>query len=329
MFKFYSSYIRRLTIKRGVNILCIYLGYQLSLLFRKPIICGLPWGISIEPTYLCNLKCPECPTGMGEIQRKNKQFPFLKYQSIIDQVYKKSMHIQLFLQGEPFLNKSIDKFISYANSKNLYTSISTNGHYLNQEMAYKIVRSGLDKLIISMDGMDQETYEKYRVNGNLDKVINGIEWINEAKKKHNSTYPLIELQFIVFRHNEHQIEDFKLHFNPFADKITIKSAQIYNAEKKEHLIPNQNKYSRYIKKNNTIRMKREIKNRCFKIWYTSDISTDGDILPCCYDKFATFKLGNAFDSSFESTWHGEKAKIFRKTVLSNQNEIEICNNCDG
>lgn len=328
MFKLYKSYLRKLTLIRALNLLKIYIGYSLSKLTKKSKVYGLPWGISIEPTHLCNLKCPECPTGMGEIQRGKKEFPIKEYIQIIDQVYKSSQVIQLFLQGEPFLNKSIDEFIAYANSKNLYTSISTNGHYLDEEMAHKIVLSGLDKLIISIDGIDQETYEKYRINGKLDRVLNGIDLINKAKQAYHSVYPFLELQFIVFKHNEHQIELFKKMFFKRADKISIKTAQIYDVENKQFLLPTLDKYSRYSNENNSFKQKRKIKNRCFKIWYTSDITTDGDVLPCCYDKFAQYKLGNAFESDFKSIWHGNLAKAYRNKILKTQKDIGICNNCE-
>ena len=76
--------------------------------------------------------------------------------------------------------------------------------FLSEENSEKIVRSGLNKLIISLDGMDQETYSSYRVNGNLNTVIEGLKNVTHAKKKYNSSLK-IEIQFLVNRFNEHQI----------------------------------------------------------------------------------------------------------------------------
>lgn len=271
----------------------------------------------------------ECATGMGNVKRKNIVFPLEKYKQIIQEIHPHVVEIQLFLQGEPFLNANLEHYISFASHYNLFTTISTNGHFIDDKMAQKIVLAGLDKLIISIDGLDQKTYEKYRVNGDLKTVLNGVNAIVKAKKELRSKFPIIEIQFLIFKHNEHQIGDFKKRFKQKGiDLIAFKTAQIINPSEKEYLIPQNSRHSRYIKKNNSIQSKKTNKNRCFKIWHTSVITTDGDALACCYDKSGKNMFGNVFNTDFMSIWYGEKANSFRKAILMNQDEILICRNCD-
>ena len=87
----------------------------------------------------------------------------------IDDIHKELLYLIFYFQGEPYLNPDFLKMVKYASDKNIYTATSTNAHYLNDEAAKKTVESGLDRLIISIDGTTQEVYQQYRVGGNLEK----------------------------------------------------------------------------------------------------------------------------------------------------------------
>ncbi len=241
--------IRKLTLKKIFNAIKIYLSYLLSVIFKTSIRRGYPVSISVEPTSICNLECPECPTGKKELTRFKGNIDFDLYQKIIDEFSPYLLNLILYFQGEPFLNKDIFKLIEYsAKKKKVYTTTSTNGHYLTGEYAEKTVRSGLDRLIISMDGTTQDVYEQYRKKGDLEKVKEGIKNIVYWKNRLNSKTPFIVIQFLVFKFNEHQIEDIKkLSRDLGADKTELKSAQIYDFENDSSFIPTISKYSRYKK----------------------------------------------------------------------------------
>jgi MoaA/NifB/PqqE/SkfB family radical SAM enzyme len=110
-----------------------------------------------------------------------------------------------YFQGEPFLNPDFLTMVQYAVSKKIYTATSTNAHYLTDAVAKRTVESGLDRLIISIDGTTQETYQQYRVGGRLDKVLQGAANIVKWKKELKSKTPFVVFQFLVVRHNEHQV----------------------------------------------------------------------------------------------------------------------------
>jgi radical SAM protein with 4Fe4S-binding SPASM domain len=234
-----------------------------------------------------------------------------------------------YFQGEPLLNKNFENYISYAKLYNIYTITSTNGQLIDKNIAFNIIKSGLDRIIISIDGTTQEVYEKYRKGGSLLKSIEAIKFLKEAKTELKSKTPCIEAQFIVFRFNEHQIDEFK-QLAPIwgADKISIKSAQIYSPNENSEIIPTINKYSRYHKINNEWKIKKDFSKACFRAWYGMVISADGNILPCCFDKQEKHAYGNINEDKVENIWKNKKANKFRKTLLNNRQSFDICCNCN-
>ena len=138
--------------------------------------------------------------------------------------------------------------VKYASDKGIYTATSTNAHFLKDDQAKATVLSSLDRLIISIDGTTQDTYESYRVGGSLDKVVEGTKSILYWKKKLKSKTPHVVFQFLVVKPNEHQIpEVYKLANELGVDQVVLKTAQIYDFKNGSHLIPDQDQYSRYRK----------------------------------------------------------------------------------
>ena len=287
----------------------------------------MPYFLSFESFAGCNLMCPECPMGNSQIKRESRRLSMPFFKKVIDETYRSLYCCMIYFQGEPFLNQNIFEMIHYAYKKNIYTIISTNAQLINKEIAKKIIESGLNKIIISIDGTDQQTYEKYRKGGSLQKAIDSISYLNKERGK--SKKLLIEVQFIVFSHNEHQIDEIKkLGIMWGADKVSIKTAQIYDFNKKENLIPNNKKYSRYVKDGENWRLKKKLHNRCLRIFGGAVIDADGNVLPCCYDKSSTHIMGNISNENFKNIWIGEKFEEFRKQVFKNRKQFEICQNCN-
>lgn len=219
--------------------------------------------------------------------------------------------------------------VSYARSQKIFTSTSTNGHFLNSENAEKTVISGLDRIIISLDGLDQSTYEKYRVGGSFNQVIQGVKNLVQAKKKLKSSHPIVVVQFIVFKTNEHQINFLKqLKKDLNADKIELKTAQIYSKTDKNQLIPDEIKYRRYRPtENGEWIIKKKVPNKCNRMWRASVITWDGKVVPCCFDKDASYQMGNLLDDSFTNIKNNQNYSSFRRTVFRDRSSIGICNNC--
>ena len=328
MIKDILNFINKLTIRKIVNIVKTECSYWISVIIKQPIVWGMPHSFSIEPTSLCNLHCPECPTGKGEILRKNIDIIPELYKSIIGQIADTTTYLMLYLQGEPFLNKSIFDMIQLADQKNIYTCISTNGHFLNEENARKTVESGLDRIIISLDGTTPEVYRKYRVKGNFHEVINGIKNLAEAKQQLKSTTPYIILQFIVFKHNQHQVKDFKmLGKSPGINKTKLKTAQLYDFENGHEMLTDLVSFARYRKAGEKYAVKGKMHNRCKRIWTIGAVTTDGNMTPCCYDKNATYSMGKLSTNSVKDLWKSSSFMKYRFNLLQNRKAIDICSNC--
>lgn len=323
-------FVRKLSFTKILNLIELLFNYIFSLVFKTTKRTAYPTSISIEPTTNCNLKCTECPVGKNTITRATGNISFILFKKIIDEFSPYLTYLTLYFQGEPFLNKDFFVLVNYASKeKNIYTSTSTNGHFLSEQNAKKTVTSGLDKIIISIDGTSQNVYEQYRKNGNLDTVLKGIENLVKAKKELKSKTPYVVIQFLVLGTNEHQISEIKkIVKEKGANKLELKTAQIYNFENGSQLIPKNPKYSRYKKnKNGTYSIKNKLKNRCKRLWSSSVITWNGDVLPCAFDKDANHRFGNLQISNFKDINNNEAYRSFRKHIRKSRKSVGICKNC--
>lgn len=301
----------------------------MSRIFRKIILIGKPWAASIEPTTSCNLRCPECPTGMQTLSREKGKMDMEIFRKILDKLSPDLIYLTLYFQGEPMLNPHFSEMVNLARRRGIFVSTSTNGHFLTDEKVHEIIKSGLNHLIISIDGLDQQTYEKYRVNGDLPTVLEGINRLVAAKKALQSKSPFIELQFLVMRHNEHQMQQMQEFAKQSGvDKLAFKTVQVYNFDAGSTIIPTLKSKSRYkLASDGSWVMANRIRNHCHRIWSSLVITWDGNVVPCCYDKNADHLTGNLLDESLDEIWKNEYYTGFRKQVLQKRSEIDICRNC--
>ena len=329
MLFYYFALLKSMNLRRLFNFVLVELTFTLSRLIRKPILAGYPWAASIEPTTSCNLRCTECPTGMQTLSRPKGNMDILTFGKILEKLSPDLFYLTLYFQGEPLLNPHFTEMVKMARSRNVFVSTSTNGHFLTDIKVNEVIKSGLNHLIISMDGTDQQSYEKYRVNGNLQLVTEGIHRLVEARKKAKSKSPFIELQFLVLRHNEHQMEEMREFYRKSgADKLAFKTAQVYNFTTADQVIPTLKGKSRY-KQNpdGSFASAKKLRNRCHRIWSSLVVTWDGKVVPCCYDKNADHEVGNLMVDSLSSIWKNQCFTSFRKQVLINRSETEICRNC--
>ena len=321
--------LSKLSFGRIINAAKVTASYYVSKLSGVPVQWGLPISIAIEPTTSCNLRCPECPSGKREFTRPTGMLQVDFFKQTIDTLYKNVYYLTFYFQGEPYLNPQFLEMVNYASRKNIYTGTSTNAHYLNEENAKKTVMSGLDRLIISIDGTTQETYEAYRVGGDLQKVIEGTKNILKWKKELKSSTPHVIFQFLVVRPNEHQTNDvLKLAKDLGVDEVRFKTAQVYEHKHGNPLIPENEKYSRYKKLiDNTYTIKNTLNNHCWRLWSSTVITWDGLVVPCCFDKDAQHQMGDLKNTSFKELWKNPAYNNFRAAVLRSRKEIDICSNC--
>lgn len=319
----------KVTPKRAWNALKILGSYFYSQYSGKAAHAGMPIAISFEPTTSCNLRCPECPSGLRAFTRPTGMMDEALYRKTIDELADTLLYLIFYFQGEPYLHPQFFELINYASRKGIYTATSTNAHYLNDEKARKTVESGLDRLIISIDGTTQDVYQQYRIGGKLEKVLEGTRNIIKWKKALKSSTPHTVFQFLVVKPNEHQIEEVKkLAAELGVDEVGLKTAQIYDYEEGSDLIPTIDKYSRYQKeKDGKFSIKNELLDHCWKMWHSCVITWDGLVVPCCFDKDAHHRLGDMKKQTFRELWKGKDYGEFRQTLIRSRSEIEMCKNC--
>lgn len=321
--------IKATTASRTANTAKVLSSYWMSKISGRVFAPPMPVSISVEPTTSCNLRCPECPSGLRSFTRPTGMLEEKLFSRLLEEVHPYASYLTLYFQGEPFLHPGFNALVSLAKKFRLYTATSTNAHFMTDETAEKTVASGLDRLIISVDGTTQETYEQYRIGGSLEKVKEGARRIAHWKRKLSSKTPVTVFQFLVVRPNEHQVGDVhRMAKELGVDRVVFKTAQVYDFEHGHPLIPENHRFARYrAKGDGTWQIKNPLKNQCWKMWHSCVITWDGKVVPCCFDKDAKHVMGDLSKQSLKEIWHGEKYGAFRAQLLRGRSEIDICTNC--
>lgn len=322
-------------VSRITNQIYCWWSYTLSLLGIVKMK-HLPTFISVEPTNICQLRCPECPVSTRMRDAKDANFLSLNlFQNILTQVQATVHTMQFFFQGEPLLNSQLPKMIELAHETGMYTIVSTNAQRLNQQTAFALVKSGLNRIIVSIDGFSEESYAAYRVGGNLQRALESLHFLQEAKTHFHSKIR-IELQVLRLRTNEHEWQWIQRHYKKLgATHLVFKTAQLYSYKFGHPLMPSNPRYSRYKKSTDgTYHLHRTYFQRnwfntpCYRLWSGGVITARGELLPCCYDKNSTFSFGSILQHPIKQLWHSPEAYNFRLRTLHHQNSISICKECN-
>lgn len=322
-------FLSKLTIRKIFNVITIFSSYYGARILKRPVLWGLPFTVSVEPTTSCNLRCPECPSGLRSFTRATGMMDIDLFDLFLNETQQHLIYCYFYFQGEPYLHPDFLVMVKKAAQKKIYTVTSTNAHFLDEEKAKQTVLSGLSRIIISIDGATQDTYEKYRVGGQLEKVLKGTKNLIAQKKLLHSKTPHIILQFLVVKPNQHEIDKlYQIAEQLGVDEVKLKTAQIYDFEKGNDLIPTLEKYSRYKKTTDgRYEIKNKLLNQCWKMWHSCVITWDGAIVPCCFDKDAKYKMGSLQNTSFKKIWTSNPYLLFRRQLLKSRKEIDICKNC--
>lgn len=317
-----------LTKYRALNALRCYWNYALSLvgLVRSS---HMPVFVSVEPAAVCQLRCPECPVGQRSHQPSagsgQPLMPREVWEKVLREAAPYAHTMQFYFQGEPLLNKDLPQMVSEAHEAGLYTIVSTNAQAMTQETADALVSAGLSRIIVSMDGLTDESYSAYRVGGSLDQCKAALRYMRDAKTRlHGRT--TIELQCLRLRTNEHEWAEFKKQYKALgADRLVFKTAQLYGYENGHPLMPAEPRYSRYIQGADGQYRRKKLRRGCLRVWSGVVVTTTGEVLPCCYDKARAHAYGNIMNAHLKDLFAGEKAAAFRKAALDEQ--AEICKEC--
>ena len=324
-----------LTRSRALNALRAYWSYALSRVgsvrFLTPYtVHHTPLFISVEPAAVCQLRCPACPVGQRSVSetvgQRSGLMPLEVFRRILAECRETAWVMQFYFQGEPLLNKDLPLMIREAHEAGLYTIVSTNAQALTESMAQALVNSGLDRIIVSMDGLTDESYNAYRVGGSLEKTKAALQYLRKAKSVCQRSGPIVELQVLRLKTNEHEWAEFKRQYKSLgADRLVFKTAQLYNYANGHPLMPSQAKYSRYLLGEDGNFHRRKLSKGCWRVWSGVVVTTNGDVLPCCYDKSHAYAYGNIMDTPLNELFANEKAMRFRQTAM--QEFPHICQEC--
>jgi len=333
LYKNYLSYSQNLTFRKLFN--ALYNSYEYKL--KRIKMNSFPSAYGIDIGNFCNLKCPLCPTGINNPNRKKKFMFFEDYKKVFDKIKKYAFVVNLYNWGEPFMNKDMLKIIKYTKKNKVGVLLSTNLNHVTDEMIDQIIKLKLDKIVISLDGASQETYRTYRKGGDFNKVLENLKKIIKRKKELNSKYPRLIWQYLISKKNEKDIEKAK----KIADKLGIKIDFLYM------------RTSQLIRRKGWKLNKKEVKEWISKDFKgtpeeaSSTINTKGPCVypfkylfvnpeattsPCCalYDEKTDF--GNILNNNLKEVWNNKKYISARSRFSKNKlkkKEFTICDVCDS
>ena len=290
---------------------------------------AMPTSLSIEPTTSCNLRCPECPSGLRAFTRPTGMLDVTDAVSWLDDLAPWLTYVNLYFQGEPLLHPQLDTLIARCTDHNLYSSTSTNAHHLTDAQCHKLIDAGLSRLIISIDGLTQDTYSSYRIGGSLHKVMEGTQTMVNAKRQRGRG-PHLVWQFLVVGPNEHEVPDLlRAAKESGVDEVEIKTAQLDDPRDGHPLLTESPKHRRYDRNPLTDEwtLRNELENACWRMWQGAVITWDGRVVPCCFDKDAQHVMGSLKEERMADIWHNERYKRFRSTLFAGRADIPMCTNC--
>ncbi|HJX30749.1 MAG TPA: radical SAM protein [Thermodesulfobacteriota bacterium] len=322
--------LRNLPFRKRLN----FLIQGMQWLMRPVHRFGFPLILQIEPTNICNLKCATCASGAGIITRSPSFMPFDLYRKVIDQVKDYVCLLVFWSWGEPFLHRDAIRMIRYAKDKGLLVHTSTNGHFFNtRELACRVIESGLDSLIVAVDGLDQPTYEKYRKGGMLNVVLKSIENLVSERDAAGVEHPRITFRFIVMRHNEHQVGrvlDFAERLG--VDVVTFRAPVVRrgSVDLEGTLTPLYNEFQRYNYSGLPAMGLRLRHNQfsCRRPYANLTIFSNGDVVPCENDYNGTLPLGNVGSQSLHDIISSTKSRSFFQVFRRDFDKFPFCRGCE-
>ncbi len=301
-----------------------------SYLIRAIEIKGRPMNITIEPSSYCNLECPVCETGAGILGRANQLMQFNNFKIVVDKVYSHTNTLMLYFMGETFLNKNAYEMIRYAKQKGIpFITTCTNGDVVNPE---KLVKSGLDEVSFQIGGMTQETHSVYRIGSNLATVLKNLEDTIKFRDEFGSDLT-VSCGFILMKHNEHEVETFNTQMAKIGvDNAVVIGACVRTVEQGREMLPSDTTYWEYDPdafSNGILIPRKRLPSGCPWIYYSLVVQADGKVTPCCRDPKGTMVMGNLLERELGEIWNGLKFQNFRKKLLENQKDMDICSLCSG
>lgn len=315
---------------------------------RTTTIKAKPLKLTVDLTNSCQLRCPLCPTGLQAHDRNATLYSLEQFKKLMEDVGDYVFFIDFYNWGEPLNNKNFDEYVQVAKQYNVSTEISSNFSLkLSDERIRRLIESGLNEIIVSMDGTTQETYEQYRRKGQIDLVQDNIRRFIKLRNELGQTFPVLTWRYLVFGFNEHEVEEAKemskelgvdkIMFFPASldedryfpvpdvDRITIVDSwvptnpefKVYDVSETGQLISHHDKAP--------------VAKRCDWHYMSAAINADGSVAPCCvaYKKDDDFGRLDDDGSSYMSVVNNEKYRGIRANFSGAESKSmgTICEKC--
>ena len=296
----------------------------LDQVFDRTRMFANPPVVQIEPTNICNLACPLCPS--KSMARAKGMMSVETFEAILRDVGETLMLAILYGWGEPFLNPALPEMMARCRDRGVQTLTSTNGHFLQTpEKALEVVDAGLTALIIAIDGATQESYATYRRNGTLDHALRCVTNVQEAKARRNSATPFTNLRLVANRHNEEEIGRMEEMARELGvDMFSVKSLGCL-PDKSEFtdFVPGSQDMRRF----GASRKERAATFRCRFPFRQPTIFWDGTVVGCEFDYEAATAWGNVNEKRFGVMWNSPGAVDMRRSIRKWTSRPEFCLKC--
>ncbi len=290
---------------------------------------GYPYMLQVEPTNACNLRCPLCPTGRGDLGRPPRHLKLAEFRGLVDDMERYLLLAILWDWGEPLLNRDLPAMARYAAERGIATVTSTNGHFLRDEgyMA-ELLASGLSTLIVAVDSVSQESYDTYRKQGTLAEVRSGVEAI-VALKRRTSSRTRIVVRTVVMKQNEREIATTRAYARAVgADHFVVKTLNpaCGSTSLDSEFVPDNPRYRRLAYRDGTLE-RIPSPEPCARVWRMANVFSNGDVAPCCYDFGGSMRVGNITEQPFTEIWTGAAYRELRRTIHTEKDTVERCRQC--
>lgn len=322
--------LKAVSAKRIGNAMQVLTALAVSQLTRRSITWGRPMVLTVEPTVRCNLRCPQCITGLEGIRRGQLDLELAAFDSLLEEIGDVVWYLLLFNQGEPLLQPQLLEFIRRAKQRRICVTISTNGHFFaDRGFVAELIATGIDSIIVSLDGADAATYAQYRQGGDFQRVLRGVRNLVAIRKQMARPGPVVMIQCLIMRQNEHQVRQMQRLVRELgADRLLLKSLQIENPQQAPALMPLNPRWRRYDPACGGMHARPVAQRGCSRLWYSTVVLSDGRVVPCCFDKNGIFSFGAISPrTNLTEIWKSNDYQQFRATTLECRDKIAICRNC--
>ena len=301
------------------RVLNLYRGRWETVRLRETLR-SYPIKLTVEPSNSCNLRCPACMTGAGERGRSTRPLDLALFERLLAELGDYLFQVELTNWGEPLLAKDFCAFVRAASRRGISTTTSTNLSLpFDRERAEAVVASGLHVLGVSIDGARQETYEQYRVGGDLETVLRNCRLLVEAKRRLGSTTPALVWEFHVFPHNVADVEPARAMAADLGMEIAVSKGWVVGPEWKsaddlQFYLGNPQPFP------------------CLFLWQFAVVNNDGGVAPCCGAFYREDDMGTLAGASFRDVWNGQRFREARRLYrdragASAASRSSICYDC--